>query len=208
MSQFDPPFPVITLHIVQGQVIKLWLTQYKGMNRIFSTKQLTLIIVFSALGAVTSVPIGHIGNYLKTIPLLPLGTGQILAGLHLIVIVLSARYVKQIGAATMTGSLKGLVEAILFSYHGLPVILMSILQGAIIDTVLLVTGYGWTSMILGCGLSAASNVVFIQFFLGKQFPISVYLLMYCLSFISGTLFGGYFGEKLYQMVNIRLQKHR
>jgi len=176
------------------------------MTTIFSTRQLSLIIVFSSLGAVTSVPIGHIGNYLKTIPLLPLGTGQILAGLHLIMIVLSALYVKQPGAAAMTGAVKGLTEAVLFSYHGLPVILMSVLQGAIIDVVLYVVGYGSSSMILGCGLSAASNVVFIQFFLGKQFPIGAFLLMYFLSFFSGAVFGGYLGERLYQMVSGRLPK--
>jgi len=106
----------------------------------------------------------------------------------------------------MTGAVKGLVEAVLFSYHGLPVILMSLLQGAIIDTVLYVIGYGSTSMILGCGLSAASNVVFIQFFLGKQFPLSAFVLMYILSFISGAVFGGYLGERLFQMISVRLPK--
>ena len=176
------------------------------MRTRFSTRQLSIIIVFSALGAVTSVPIGHIGNYLKTIPFLPLGTGQMLAGLHLIMIVLSTLYVKQPGAAAMTGAVKGLVEAVLFSYHGIPVILMSLLQGAIIDTVLFVIGYGSTSMILGCGLSAASNVVFIQFFLGKQFPLRAFVLMYVLSFISGAVFGGYLGERLYQMISVRLPK--
>lgn len=184
----------------------LWLVPFLPMSTRFSTRQLSIIIVFSALGAVTSVPIGHIGNYLKTLPFLPLGTGQMLAGLHLIMIVLSTLYVKQPGAAAMTGAVKGLVEAVLFSYHGLPVILMSLLQGAIIDTVLYVIGYGSTSMILGCGLSAASNVVFIQFFLGKQFPLSAFVLMYILSFISGAVFGGYLGERLFQMISVRLPK--
>ena len=174
------------------------------MTASFSSRQLSLIVVFSALGAIASVPIGHLGNYLKTIPLLPLGTGQILAGLHLIMIVLTALYVKKPGAAAMMGAVKGLIEAFLFSYHGLPVIVMSAFQGAIIDLVLYVMGYEITAIILGCGLSAASNVVFIQFFLGKQFPLSVYILMYVLSFISGAVLGGYSGERLYQMVRERL----
>ncbi|MCW4051130.1 MAG: ECF transporter S component [Candidatus Bathyarchaeota archaeon] len=174
------------------------------MHSRFTTRQLSLLIVFSALGAIASVPIGHLGNYLKTIPILPFGTGQILAGLHLIMIILSALYIKKPGAATMTGAIKGLVEATLFSFHGITVIVMSTLQGAIIDLVLYVMGYSSTSILLGCGLSAASNVVFVQFFLGRPFPLSVYALMYALSFISGVVFGGYSGEKLYQMVKDRI----
>ena len=107
----------------------------------------------------------------------------------------------------MTGAVKGLVEAVLFSFHGLPVILMSVVQGAIIDTVLSTIGYGSTSVILGCGLSAVNNVMFIQFFLGKPFPMSAFVLMYGLSFISGAVFGGYMGEKLYRMVRVRLPTH-
>lgn len=174
------------------------------MTARFNSRQLSLIVVFSALGAVASVPIGHLGNYLKTIPFLPFGTGQILAGLHLIMVVMAALYVKKPGAAAMTGAVKGLAEAVLLSYHGLPVIIMSALQGAIIDFVLYIMGCGTTAILLGSGLSAASNVVFIQFFLGKQFPLSAYVLMYTLSFISGALLGGYSGERLYHMVRDRL----
>jgi ABC-type thiamin/hydroxymethylpyrimidine transport system permease subunit len=174
------------------------------MSTHFNTKQLSLIIVFSALGAIASVPIGHLGNYLKTIPFLPLGTGQVLAGLHLIMVVLAALYVRKPGVAAMTGVVKGLAEAALFSYHGLPVIVMSALQGAIIDTVLVVVGYNSRAVLVGCGLSAASNVIFIQFFLGRPFPSSVYVLMYLLAITSGVVLGGYTGYKLYQMVKERL----
>jgi len=174
------------------------------MTTHFNTKQLSLIIVFSSLGAIASVPIGHLGNYLKTIPFLPLGTGQILAGLHLIMVVLAALYVKKPGVAAMTGTVKGLAEVALFSYHGLPVIVMSALQGAIIDLVLVVMGYNTNAILIGCGLSAASNVVFIQFFLGRPFPLAVYALMYALAIVSGVVFGGYSGNKLFQMVEVRL----
>lgn len=174
------------------------------MSPYFSTKQMSLIIVFSALGAIASVPIGHLGNYLKTIPFLPLGTGQILAGLHLIMVVLAALYVKKPGAAAMTGAVKGLAEAVLFSFHGLSVIVMSAIQGAIIDAVLAIMGYNTKAILVGCGLSAASNVVFIQFFIGMPFPLEAYVLMYVLAVVSGVVFGGYTGNKLYQMVEERL----
>ena len=170
----------------------------------FNTKQLSLIIIFSALGAVASVPIGHLGNYLKTIPFLPLGIGQILAGLHLIVLVLASLYVRKIGAGTMTGAVKGLAEALLFSFHGLPVIMMSALQGLIIDLVLALLGYNTRAVLIGCGLSAATSVMYIQFFLGKAMPLTVYALMYLLATISGVFFGGYLSDQLYKMVKNRL----
>ena len=104
----------------------------------------------------------------------------------------------------MTGAVKGLAEAVLFSFHGLPVIVMSAVQGAIIDAVLVVMGYNTKAILIGCGLSAASNVVFIQIFLGRPFPLAVYALMYVLAVTSGVIFGGYTGNKLFQMVEERL----
>jgi hypothetical protein len=56
----------------------------KGSFLKFTTRELSTIIVFTSIGALFSVPIGYLGNYLKTIPILPLGTGQVLAGFHLI----------------------------------------------------------------------------------------------------------------------------
>lgn len=83
------------------------------MGTNFTTRQLSTIIVFSALAAITSVPIGHISNYMKTIPFLPLGTGQILAGLHLIMLAFTALYVKRPGAATLTGTVHDSVTCLL-----------------------------------------------------------------------------------------------
>ncbi len=170
----------------------------------YDSKELSTIIIFSALGAILSVPIGHIGNYLKTIPFLPLGTGQILAGLHLIMITLTALRLKRFGAAAITGLIKGLVEAVLFSFHGLPVIAMSGIQGILIDLSLRVLGYNSKGIALGCGLSAVSNVLFLQFIIRLPFPVSVYALMYILSFSSGVLLGAYPSHLLHQMIKTRI----
>ena len=134
----------------------------------YNSKELSTIIIFSSLGAILSVPIGHIGNYLKTIPLLPL------------------------------------VEAVLFSFHGLPVIAMSGIQGIIIDTSLHFFGYNSRGTIIGCGVSALSNVLFIQFIIRLPFPISVYALMYTLSFTSGVLLGAYPSNLLQKMIKTRI----
>ncbi len=79
----------------------------------YTTRELALVVVFSSLGATLSVPVGYLGNYLKTIPILPFGTGQVLSGVHIIVLTLTALYIKKQGATTMTAANKGLVEAIL-----------------------------------------------------------------------------------------------
>ena len=170
----------------------------------FNSKELSTIIIFSSLGAILSVPIGYIGNYLKTIPFLPLGTGQILAGLHLIMVALTALHLKKFGAASITGLVKGLVEAVLFSFHGLPVVALSGIQGILIDVSLHVFGYNPRGTILGCGLSALSNVIFIQFIIRLPFPSSVYALMYVLSFASGVFLGAYPSNLLHKMIKARL----
>jgi ABC-type thiamin/hydroxymethylpyrimidine transport system permease subunit len=170
----------------------------------YGARQLSIIVVFSALGAVLSVPIGHVGNYMKTIPALPLGTGQALAGLHLVTVVLAALMIRRTGTAAMTATVKGLVEAALFSFHGLPVILISGAQGLVIDAALHVSGYESRPLLcMGCGLAAASNVAFQQFVLLMPFPWEVFAFMYAVAFISGAL-GGALTGRLYTMVGARI----
>ena len=43
----------------------------------FTSRELSMIVVLSALGGAASVPIGHLGNLLKTIPGAPLGLSLI-----------------------------------------------------------------------------------------------------------------------------------
>ena len=50
-------------------------------RRLFDSRELALIILLSALGAVISVPVGHAGNFLKTLALPP-GASQLLAGIR------------------------------------------------------------------------------------------------------------------------------
>ncbi|MBN2334211.1 ECF transporter S component [Candidatus Bathyarchaeota archaeon] len=170
----------------------------------FSTKELAIIIVFCSLGAVLSVPIGHLGNYLKTIPALPLGTGQILAGLHVLTVALTTLLVRRRGTATVAAVLKGLLEAILFSFHGFTVIAMSGVQGLVLDLTLTIFGYGsLPGLMLGCGLSALSNVAYLQFFLGMNMPQWVFTYMYVSAFISGAALGGYLAHRLHRMVKTR-----
>jgi ABC-type thiamin/hydroxymethylpyrimidine transport system permease subunit len=172
----------------------------------FSTKELALIVVFSSLGAVLSVPVGHIGNSLKTIPVLPFGIGQILSGIHIILLTLTTLKIKKLGTATITATIKGLVETVLFSYHGISVVFLSALQGLILDLAIYIIGKRDLAFYLGCGIASASNVAFLQFVLLLSFPTSVFAFMYLLAFFSGVVFGGYGGILLYKIVGIRIER--
>jgi len=171
----------------------------------FETREIAIIVVFSALGAVMSVPVGYLGNYLKTFPAIPLGTGQVLAGVHVFPTALTMLLVRRRGAAAATGTVKGLVEAVLFSFHGFSVIIMSGVQGLVLDAAATFFGYdSRTGLCVACGLSATSNVAYLQFFLRLGFPAEVFTLMYILAFASGAVFGGYMGDTVYQMVQKRI----
>lgn len=172
----------------------------------FETREIAIIVVFSALGAVMSVPVGYMGNYLKTFPAIPLGAGQILSGVHVFPVALSMMLVRRRGAAASTATVKGLVEAVLFSFHGFSVIMLSGVQGLVLDAVATVFGYdSKTGLCLGCGLSAASNVAYLQFFVRRGFPSEVFALMYGLAFVSGAVFGGYLGDAVHRMVQKRME---
>ena len=165
--------------------------------RRFTSRELSLIIIFSALGGAVSVPIGYAGNFLKTVPGIPFGSSQALSGLHVLWIVLAAVMVRKTGSGTMTGFLKGLVELFLFSYHGIFVLLISSVEGIIVDIVLIIARRTDTpSICLAGGLSSASNVSVIQFILVPSLPMPILAFMYLTSFLSGLVFSGYISKRI------------
>ena len=166
------------------------------------TRDLVTIAVLSALGGALSTFVGYMGLLLNTAIGTPFGAGQFLSGLHVFWIILAAGLVRKTGVATATGLLKGFVEFFTGSTHGLVIILVSLIQGLIVDI-------GFVAMkrrdsmplysIIG-GLSAASNVVVFQllFFVGT--PLVFILLLLILAFCSGIIFAGYFGHATTQLV--------
>lgn len=163
--------------------------------RMFNPRELSLIIILSALGGAVSVPIGYAGNLLKTVPLPP-GTSQILSGLHVIWILLAGSLVRRPGSSTVTGILKGLIELTLFSYHSILVLLISAVEGAVMDLALALLGRRKTgSICLACGLSASTNVIVVWLTVLTKLPLPVVAYMYVISFISGVLFAGYLGKR-------------
>ena len=174
-------------------------------RRLFSSRELALVIILSSLGAVVSVPVGHAGNFLKAIAGMPPGASQLLAGIHVLWLILAAVLVERRGAATMTGLLKGLVEMTLFSYHGILVLLISAVEGFVVDIVLLpLNKNDVKSICIASALSSASNVAVLQFVMMLPLPVAVFASMYLASFVSGFMFAGYLGKRVIDIISQNL----
>ena len=171
----------------------------------FSTRDLALIAIMSALGGVVSVPIGWAGNLLRAVPAIPFGTGQILSGVHVLWIILAGLLVKHRGAAVTTGALKGLVELSLFSFHGATILPIAIFEGLIAETAFLILGRdaGARSFLAG-GLSASSNVILLWILVFPNLPWEVIAFMWVLSFASGATVAGYLGSRVSKIMEKRL----
>jgi energy-coupling factor transport system substrate-specific component len=167
-----------------------------------STRDLVTIAVLSALGGAISTFVGYLGLLLNAAIGTPFGAGQFFSGLHVFWIILASGLIRKPGVATATGLLKGFVEFFTGSTHGLVIVLVSLIQGLIVDI-------GFTTMkprnsmplysVIG-GFAAASNVVVFQLFFFSGAPIIFLLLLVILAFCSGIIFAGYFGHATTQLV--------
>ncbi len=160
----------------------------------FSNRDLLTIAILSGLGGVMSTYIGYLGNLINHILGVPFGAGQFLAGLHVIWIMLAAGLVRQTGAATACGLLKGIVELLTGSTHGSIIVVVSFVQGLLADLVLSAMKKR-NPMAFGIagGVGTAANVIVFQLAYFSGARISYLLLMTGVSFLSGVLFAGLLG---------------
>lgn len=161
----------------------------------FTTKDLVTIALISALGGVLSTYIGYLGNMVNHIIGVPFGAGQFMAGLHVTWIMLSLGITRKKGAATVTGLLKGIIELFLGSTHGIVIVAVSLMQGAIPDLVLFrdrtKEERGFATYGLAGGLSAASNVLVFQALFFSDVPAILIIMLCALAAASGIIFGGW-----------------
>ncbi len=168
----------------------------------FTTRDLVTIAVLSALGGALSTFVGYLGLLLNTAIRTPFGAGQFISGLHVFWIILATGLIRKTGAATATGLLKGFVEFFTGSTHGIIVVLVSLIQGLIIDIGFFVIGKRdslpfWSII---AGFAAASNVIVFQLFFFSGAPLIFLTLLIILAFSSGIIFGGYFGHATTHLV--------
>ena len=160
-----------------------------------STKDLVTIALLSALGGGLSTYIGYLGNLVNRIVGVPFGAGQFMAGLHVIWIVLAVGITRKKGVGTATGLLKGVVELFLGSTHGVVIVVVSLVQGLLVDAVLFKDSTkenrNLISYSVAGGAAASSNVFVFQAFFFSGVPIILIILLGMLAFGSGMIFGGY-----------------
>jgi ABC-type thiamin/hydroxymethylpyrimidine transport system permease subunit len=170
------------------------------------TRKLALVVMLSTLGGISSVIVGYAGGTMTFIPIGPIFSGQLLAGLHIFWLALVAIVTRTKGAVSMAGAIKGLVEMLLPNHLGPLVFLISFLEGLVLDMVLLPSrSYNSGLVCFAGGLSSAANVLIIQLFLLTNLPFGIYASMYTISFCSGLLFGGYMSIKTVKSVRKILQ---
>ncbi|MHA1912075.1 MAG: ECF transporter S component [Candidatus Kariarchaeaceae archaeon] len=161
---------------------------------IFSTAELVFFAALAALGGISSPLISQATQPLKSIlPGVPVG--QFAAGLHVIWLILARCLTRSHGGGTVVGSLKGLVELLLGSWHGWPVFLISTAQGVIIDLCFFFGSKmkAMTVVIFAGGISAVASSLLFQMWFSGFATIDLWPLIILFSFTSGMLLGGYVG---------------
>lgn len=151
-----------------------------------------MVALLASLGGALSPYISYLGNLVNRVVGVPFGAGQILAGLHVVWLLLAGGLIRRAGAATLAGVVKGVVEFLLGNPHGVVVILVSGVQGVFSDLGLSLDRSGrlWTFLLAGA-LAASSNVFVFQalYFSGVRWE---YILgMAGVAACSGLVLGGW-----------------
>jgi energy-coupling factor transport system substrate-specific component len=166
-----------------------------------TTRDMLVIAVLSGIGGVMSTYVGYLGNLLNRIFGVPFGAGQFVAGLHVFWLIVAAGLVRRPGAATSAGLLKGCVELLTGSTHGVAIILVSLVQGIIVDLVLvIVRRHNLAGCMLAGSFATASNVIVFQLLYFSGAPVTYLVFISGLAFVSGLLFAGSFGYSVTQTV--------
>lgn len=162
-----------------------------------ANKDLLIIAVLSGIGGVMSTYVGYLANLLNRLFGVPFGAGQFVGGLHIFWLILVAGLVRKPGSATVAGLLKGIVEFLTGGSHGVVIILISTIQGLLVDVVLLLgKRHSHFVYALAGGISAASTVFVFQLLYFSGAPLYYILFIAMLAFGSGILLAGSFGHSI------------
>lgn len=166
----------------------------------FSTRDLLMMAVLAALGGVASTYIQALANAVHAALGFP-GTTQVLAGLHVLWIVLAVGLTGKQGSGTLTGIVKGAVEFLSGNTHGILVVLIDVVAGMLVDLGMLPfrNKNSYLSYSVAGGIATASNVFVFQIFASVPTDIlamGVILIVALVSFASGVLLAGVLGKLL------------
>ena len=178
------------------------------MSSSISTKDIVTIAILASLGGALSTFVGYLGNLINLSLGVPFGAGQFMAGLHVFWLVLIRVIVPKRGVGTAGGLLKGMIEMFTGSTHGLVIVVVSLVQGFVVDIAASVAGNTqnpkdssritwWT----GAGIASAVNVIVLQLFYFTGAPFLYIFVISLLAFCSGIIFAGYFAWETLEFLN-------
>jgi len=160
----------------------------------FSTRDWLMMAALAALGGVAGTYINAIGDVMQSI-LGVAGTTQWAAGLHVVWLTLAVGLTGRVGAGTLTGILKGVVEVLTGNTHGVIVLLVNVVAGLLVDAVFLPFRRKdrLGAFLLAGGIASASNVFVFQLFAALPTDVLAYgamLLVGGVAMASGVVFAG------------------
>jgi len=166
-------------------------------------RDLVLIALLAAVGGVLSTYIGYLGNLINRLVGVPFGAGQLIAGLHVIWPLLARSLVGRFGSGTLTGLTKGAVEFLSGGTHGVVILLVSLVEGLLIDLGLGLSRRRTLPLTMLAGaVASASNVFVFQAIYLSGIPPTALLAMAGLSLLSGAFFGGYMAWDIERMLTV------
>ncbi len=178
------------------------------MSSSISTRDIVTIAILASLGGALSTFVGYLGNLINLTLGVPFGAGQFMAGLHVFWIVLIRVIVPKRGVGTAGGLLKGMVEMFAGSTHGPVIVVVSLIQGFVVDVGASAAGSSESpkdssrmTWWLGAGVASAVNVIVLQLFYFTGAPIFYIIVMSILAFSSGIIFAGYFAWETLEFLN-------
>jgi len=168
------------------------------------TSDLIIIALFAALGGVFSNIVANVANLFNS---LFAGGGQLFAGLHVFWFVLVYFLTRRKkGAVLLAGIIKGLVELFMGNPLGIIVVLISIGEAIVFEIIILIlspiTSQRFDHIIIALaagGATTTNMIILLNILLNQGLPLELILMMLIFSFLSGIIFGGYFGLLFYHL---------
>lgn len=173
----------------------------KRAKPLLEVREIVLVALLAAAGGVLSTYIGYIGNLINRLFGVPFGAGQLIAGLHVVWPLLARSLTGRFGSGTLTGLTKGAVEFFSGGTHGVVILLVSFVEGLLVDVGMGITyRQSLPIMMLAGAVASASNVFLFQAIYFSGVPLLFILVMAGLSFVSGAFFGGYLAWDLRRLL--------
>jgi len=166
----------------------------RAKRPLLDVREVVLVALLAAVGGVLSTYVGYIGNLINRLFGVPFGAGQLIAGLHILWPILARLLTAKFGSGTLTGVTKGVVEFLSGGTHGVVIVLISFVEGLLVDLGMGISRRSSLALTMLTGaIASASNVFLFQAIYFSGVSPTFILVMAALSLVSGAFFGGYLG---------------